>query len=100
MRWPKRRPTRLERQLAEAGRERLAGRLQEAVALAQEPSVPPSIHNPHGGTRSHYRDPDQAAARPVCGASGAVWAEGNGGLRMCGLCPHMWAQRQEQAAAS
>ena len=62
------------------------------------PAEPAHIHNPHGGTRYHYDDPDQPDARPVCNASGAVWAEGDGELGECGLCPHIWAQRQKAAA--
>ena len=85
MRLFKRGPSQLERQLAAAA-------LDDAMARVQP--VPPRIYNPDRGARSHYRDPGQAAARPVCNASGARWAEGDGGLGLCGLCPHIWAQRQ------
>jgi len=86
------RPNRLERQLAEADIETAMGRVQP---------VPAHIHNPDGGTRWHYLDPD--SGRPVCKASGGSWVAGDGKLRMCGLCPGIWAQRQggtgEQAAS-
>ena len=77
-----------------------AHHLQEAMREAQEP---PHIHNPAGGTRYHFLDPDRPHMRPVCNASGAQWADGDGGLGRCGLCPHMWAQRQsgsDERAAS
>ena len=97
----KRRPTQLQQQLAEADREIAEGRLLQAVAAVQ--AEPPRIHNPNGGTRSHYRDSSGPDLKPVCKASGRHWDEGDGGLELCGLCPHMWAQRQastELGAAS
>lgn len=80
------RPNRLERLLA-------AAQLDEALARV-EPAEPAHIHNPGGGTRYHFQDPDREPVRPVCNASGSQWADGNGGLKECGLCPYMWAQRQ------
>ena len=59
-------------------------KLDEAMGRIQ--LEPPRIHNPAKGTRSHYRDPGQAAARPLCNASGNAWAEGDGGLQLCALC--------------
>jgi hypothetical protein len=92
--WPlrrnRKRPAALPRQLAHAA-------LGDAMGRVQAPPEPPRIHNPFKGTWSHYRDPDQAAARPVCKASGHGWAEGDGGLALCGLCPYMWAQRQDSS---
>jgi hypothetical protein len=82
----KRGPNRMERLLA-------ASRLQEAMGRI-ESARPLPIHNPDRGARWHYRDPSFPAAHPVCGASGTQWAEGDGGLKPCGLCPPMWAQRQ------
>jgi len=81
------RPSRLERQLAEADIETAMGRVQP---------VPVHIHNPEGGTRWHFADPD--TGRPVCKAGGTAWVTGTGGLRECGLCPPMWAQRQQAAS--
>ena len=75
--------TKVDRQVA-------LGLLEDGMGRAQ--SEPPSIHNPDGGTRYHFRDPD--TSRPVCNASGAAWAAGDGKLRKCGLCPDMWAARQ------
>ena len=76
-------PARLERQLTEADLESAMGRVQ---------ADPPSIHNPDGGTRYHFLDPD--TGRPVCKASGSSWTAGDGGLRLCGLCRDMRAPRQ------
>ena len=93
MGWLSKRKSQLARQVGGAA-------LTDAMAVVQQPAGPPRIHNPYGGTRSHYRDPDyrpgpgQEPVRPVCKASGTGWAEGDGGLRECGLCPYMWAQRQ------
>jgi hypothetical protein len=81
----RRHPSQLDRVLAEH-------ELSEAVGRVQP--EPPRIHNPAGGTRYHFRDPSFPAAHPVCNASGAGWAEGDGGLKRCGLCPAIWAQRQ------
>ena len=79
-----------------ASRQHPLADLEAAIARSERPvpAEPPSIYNPVNGTCYHYLDPDQAATKPVCKASGAGWAEGSGGLKRCGLCPHMWAQRQ------
>ena len=90
-------PARLSRQLAHAALEDAMGRVQERAG-EEQPVVPPQIHNPDGGTRSHYLDPDAPDRRPVCNASGARWGDGDGGLRLCGLCPGMWAQRQDRSS--
>jgi hypothetical protein len=87
------RKNQLPRQLALGNFQDAMGRVEDALRDRE----PPHIYNPSKGTRYHYRDPDQAAARPVCKASGAGWAEGDGGLRECGNCPGMWAQRQERS---
>jgi hypothetical protein len=92
----------IPRRKSRASRQHPPADLDAAVARSEregrsEEEEPPRIYNPDKGTRYHYRDPDQAAARPVCKASGAGWAEGDGGLKMCGLCPYIWAQRQASA---
>ena len=58
---------------------------------------PLPIHNPEGGTRWHFLDPQ--TGRPVCNASGVMWVQGNGALRRCGLCPGIWARRQDGSGA-
>ncbi len=88
----KRGPNRMERLLA-------ASRLQEAMERIS-PQEPPRIYNPVKGTRCHYRDPSQAAARPRCRASGAGWAEGDGGLLLCGLCRDLRAQDSTEGNAA
>jgi hypothetical protein len=92
MSWLKRGPSKMERLQGASRLQEAIGRAEEAAAAVQ--AEPPSIYNPVNGTCYHYLDPDQAATKPVCKASGAGWAEGSGGLKRCGLCPHMWAQRQ------
>jgi hypothetical protein len=85
-----RKPAQPERQPAKSAPETAQVRVQPE---------PPAIYNPDRGARWHFRDPSFPAAHPVCGASGAGWAEGNGGLKPCGLCPGIWAQRQGRSEA-
>ena len=84
----KKRGTKVSRQVA-------LGLLEDAQGRVQPER--PSIHNPDGGTRWHFPDPD--TGRPVCKAGGTAWVTGTGGLRECGLCPPMWAQRQSGVAS-
>jgi hypothetical protein len=94
------RKERLPRQLAHADLTDAMGRVQqnrsdEAAPAPPSPPVPLHVHNPQGGTRYHVLDPD--TGKPVCGASGAMWAQGDGNLGPCGLCPGILAQRQAAA---
>jgi hypothetical protein len=79
-----------------ASRQHPLADVEAAIARSErvEPAEPRRIHNPNGGTRSHYRDSSGPDLKPVCKASGRHWDEGDGGLALCGLCPYMWAQRQ------
>ena len=82
----RKRGTKVSRQVA-------LGLLEDSMGRVQ--ADPAFVHNPDGGTRYHDVDPD--TGKPVCKASGTAWASGTGGLRQCGLCPGIWAQRQAGA---